>query len=95
MPALGATGGKGAAAAPHVTQENATKADAGDEKLPLLDDVMQLARIGDVGAVQKLFDDGKIDSGFKDQEGITPLHVRHSATPPPGDANSCLVGSYQ
>lgn len=47
-----------------------------EDKLPLLEDVMQLARLGEIGPIQKLFDDGKYDANFKDEEGITPLHVR-------------------
>ena len=45
-------------------------------KLPLHEDVMQLARLGEIGPVQKLLNDGKIDIRFKDEESITPLHVR-------------------
>lgn len=51
----------------------------GDEtKLPLLEDVMQLARLGEVGRIQQLFEQGKIGADFNDKEGITPLHVRRS-----------------
>ena len=39
-------------------------------------DVMQLARVGDIPAMQKLFDAGDIDATYADNEGITPLHVR-------------------
>jgi hypothetical protein len=39
-------------------------------------DVMQLARIGDIAGMQKIFDAGDIDASFSDGEGITPLHVR-------------------
>jgi hypothetical protein len=38
-------------------------------------DIMQLARIGDVPAMEKLFDSGKYDALHEDAEGITPLHV--------------------
>lgn len=44
--------------------------------LPLEEDVMQLARLGEIGAIQKLFDTGGVDATFKDEQGITPLHVR-------------------
>ena len=37
---------------------------------------MQLARLGEIAAIQKLFDSGKFDATFKDEQGITPLHVR-------------------
>jgi hypothetical protein len=39
------------------------------------DDIMQLARLGDTEGIQKLFNSGKYDATFCDNEGITPLHV--------------------
>jgi len=36
---------------------------------------MQLARLGEIGAIQKLFASGKFDANYADAEGITPLHV--------------------
>ncbi|KAL9058921.1 MAG: hypothetical protein Q9162_001477 [Coniocarpon cinnabarinum] len=42
--------------------------------LPIEEDVMALARLGEIGAIQKLFDSGKCDASFKDEQGITPLH---------------------
>lgn len=39
------------------------------------EDIMQLARLGDVPGIQRLFDSGKFDIGYCDHEGITPLHV--------------------
>lgn len=39
------------------------------------DDIMQLARIGDVAAMEKLFESGEYDATYTDDEGITPLHV--------------------
>ena len=42
---------------------------------PEEEDIMQLARIGDIPAIQKLFDSGKFDVKYCDDEGITPLHV--------------------
>jgi hypothetical protein len=44
--------------------------------LPVEEDIMQLARLGEIGAIQKLFDGGKIDATYQDEQGITPLHVR-------------------
>ena len=44
--------------------------------VPLEEDVMQLARLGEIGAIQKLFDSGKYDAKYTDDQGITPLHVR-------------------
>lgn len=45
-------------------------------KLPLHEDIMQLSRLGEIGPIQKLFESGKIEPDFHDEEGITPLHVR-------------------
>ncbi|KAL6710911.1 palmitoyltransferase akr1 [Coniothyrium glycines] len=42
--------------------------------LPVEEDVMQLARLGELGAMQRLFDSGKCDATYKDEQGITPLH---------------------
>jgi palmitoyltransferase len=39
------------------------------------DDIMQVARIGDVPAMEKLFESGDFDATYHDDEGITPLHV--------------------
>ena len=39
-------------------------------------DIMQLARLGDIPAIQKLYDDGIFTPSYCDDEGITPLHVR-------------------
>lgn len=43
--------------------------------LPLEEDIMQLARLGEIGGIQKLFATGKFDATYHDEEGITPLHV--------------------
>ena len=48
---------------------------SGQDKLPLHEDVMQLARLGEIGPIQKLFEEGKYTPEYKDDEGITPLHV--------------------
>jgi hypothetical protein len=52
--------------------------DMADKKpsLPVEEDIMQLARLGEIGAIQKLFDSGKFDATYTDEQGITPLHVR-------------------
>lgn len=49
--------------------------DSSDVKLPLHEDIMQLARLGEIGPVRKLFEDGKFDAKYEDRESITPLHV--------------------
>lgn len=41
--------------------------------------IMQLARIGDIVAMEKLFESGESDATYSDDEGITPLHVRPHA----------------
>lgn len=52
--------------------------DMADKKpsLPVEEDLMQLARLGEIGAMQKLFDSGKFDATYTDEQGITALHVR-------------------
>ncbi|EEH49218.2 uncharacterized protein PADG_05297 [Paracoccidioides brasiliensis Pb18] len=42
--------------------------------IPVEEDIMQLARLGEIGTIQKLFEKGKYDAKYKDEEGITPLH---------------------
>lgn len=61
-----------------VGDQNVELEDMGDRKpsLPIEEDIMQLARLGEIAAIQKLFDSGKFDATFKDEQGITPLHVR-------------------
>lgn len=36
---------------------------------------MQLARIGEIGAMQNLLATQKLTANHRDEEGITPLHV--------------------
>ncbi|KAF2259862.1 palmitoyltransferas-like protein akr1 [Lojkania enalia] len=50
--------------------------DMGDKKpaLPVEEDIMQLARLGEIAAMEKLFNSGKYDATYADEEGITPLH---------------------
>ena len=45
--------------------------------IPLGEDIMQVARIGEVSVMQKLFETKKFNASYKDDEGITPLHVRY------------------
>jgi hypothetical protein len=60
----------------HATGEHELD-DMADKKssLPIEEDLMQLARLGEIAAIQKLFDSGKFDATYKDEQGITPLHV--------------------
>ena len=46
------------------------------------DDIMQLARVGDIPAMEKLFESGGYDATYTDDEGITPLHVRLAPATP-------------
>ncbi|KAI9734514.1 MAG: palmitoyltransferase akr1 [Cirrosporium novae-zelandiae] len=46
----------------------------GGTKLPIEEDLFQLARLGETAAIRKLFETGKYDANYKDQEGITALH---------------------
>ena len=52
-------------------QSNAPKG-----SIPLGEDIMQLARIGEIGAMQNLFANKNLTANHRDAEGITPLHVR-------------------
>lgn len=45
--------------------------------IPLGEDVMQLARMGEIGAMQNLFTEKRFTATHRDEEGITPLHVRY------------------
>ena len=72
--------GKAGAAPPTVTRNGTMElrnvdGSAAEKKLPLHEDVMQLARLGEIGPIQKLFEEGKYDAKYKDEESITPLHV--------------------
>jgi palmitoyltransferase ZDHHC13/17 len=50
--------------------------ETGKPKLSIEEDLMQLARLGEIKAIQKLFDSGKFAATYTDEQGITPLHVR-------------------
>jgi len=39
------------------------------------EDIMQLARLGDIQGIEALFESEKFDAHYWDAEGITPLHV--------------------
>ena len=54
-------------------------------------DIMQLARIGDIVAMEKLFESGEFDATYSDDEGITPLHVSRPASKPPIPSNDVIV----
>lgn len=44
--------------------------------LSVEDDLMQLARLGELRPIQKLFDSGRYNAKSTDEQGITALHVR-------------------
>ena len=79
----GPANGKAGAVPPKVTGDGNMELEnmdglAAQEKLPLHEDIMQLARLGEIGPIQKLFEEGRYDANYKDSEGITPLHVRRA-----------------
>ena len=67
----------GAPLSQHVAGAGAQQAPAqdGETKTPLLEDVMQLSRLGEIEPLKRLFESGKASADHKDHEGITPLHV--------------------
>ena len=69
--------GKASAAAPKLSAEDHVELEDILPDEPNLDeDIMQLARLGDIPAIKQLYDSGKFDATYCDAEGITPLHVR-------------------
>jgi hypothetical protein len=76
--------GKASAIAPKLSDDNHVELE--DMSLPGQDlspenDIMQLARMGDIQGIEKLYDSGKYDALYCDAEGITPLHVFWLAFP--------------
>lgn len=60
------------------------------------EDIMQLARLGDIQGIEKLFGSGKFDGTYADAEGITPLHVCVYSAEALGQLLiSLAVGCYQ
>ena len=43
--------------------------------LPIEEDLMGLARLGELRGIQKLFDSGRYSAKSADEQGITALHV--------------------
>lgn len=66
--------GKASAVAPKLSEDENVEMDDILTQSPE-DDIMQLARVGDIQGMEKLFDSGKYDALYEDHEGITPLHV--------------------
>ncbi|ODA76876.1 hypothetical protein RJ55_07392 [Drechmeria coniospora] len=67
---------KSTAAAPKLNSEMEMGSLPADEEpsRPPDNDIMQVARVGDIAAMEKLFASGEFDATFADNEGITPLH---------------------
>jgi hypothetical protein len=72
--------GKATAAVPKLSDDDNVELNVMLPTVPDPDeDIMQLARLGDISGIQKLFDGGKFDITYCDEEGITPLHVIYSS----------------
>ena len=71
--------GKASVAAPKLTDDERnvemTNMLSSGPGAQLDEDIMQLARLGNIPAIQALFDAGKFHPTYCDAEGITPLHV--------------------
>jgi hypothetical protein len=62
-------------------------------EIPPEEDIMQLARLGDIQAIEQLYESEKFDVTYCDGEGITPLHVNCPKTMCQGMfANRCYSG---
>jgi len=72
--------GKGTPAAPKLTGKDSSHVELkemlgnGDDRTQH-EDIMQLARLGDIAGIQRLYDDKKFEPTYCDHEGISPLHV--------------------
>lgn len=70
--------GKSAAAAPKLSDDDHVEMDNIHPPAGAVnpeEDIMQLARVGDIQGIEKLYESGKFDGTYCDEEGITPLHV--------------------
>ncbi|KAI1265208.1 hypothetical protein F5Y18DRAFT_61741 [Xylariaceae sp. FL1019] len=66
---------KGSAATPKLNSEDLEMGDLQGSNAPSPDpDIMQIARLGDIPAMEKLFASPDFDATYTDHEGITPLH---------------------
>ncbi|KAI1097295.1 ankyrin [Jackrogersella minutella] len=66
---------KGTAAAPKLNSQDMEMGNlpTGDAP-PSEPDIMQISRVGDIVAMEKLFESSDYDATYTDDEGITPLH---------------------
>ncbi|KAK7989767.1 NAD binding domain of 6-phosphogluconate dehydrogenase-domain-containing protein [Apiospora arundinis] len=65
---------KATAAAPKVNAEDVEMGSMPGNTPPSEPEIMQIARVGDIPAMEKLFEQSDYDATFTDDEGITPLH---------------------
>ncbi|KAI1497545.1 hypothetical protein F5X99DRAFT_362195 [Biscogniauxia marginata] len=66
---------KGNAATPKLNSQDMEMGNLpGGDTSPAEPDIMQLARLGDIPGMEKLFESSDYDATYADDEGITPLH---------------------
>ncbi|OTB10851.1 hypothetical protein K445DRAFT_78024 [Daldinia sp. EC12] len=66
---------KGPAATPKLNSQDMEMGNLpGGDPPPSEPDIMQIARVGDIVAMEKLFESSEFDATYTDDEGITPLH---------------------
>lgn len=70
--------GNGTSTPPTDVEMKSLRPDPPKGSIPPGEDIMQLARTGEIGTMQKLFTAKKFNANHCDEEGITPLHVRHN-----------------
>lgn len=63
---------------PNDVEMKSLRPDPPKGSIPPGEDIMQLARMGEIGTMQKLFTAKKFTANHRDEEGITPLHVRYN-----------------
>lgn len=73
-----APNGNGTPTPPNDVEMKSLRPDPPKGSIPLGEDIMQLARMGEIGTMQKLFTAKKFTANHRDEEGITPLHVCYS-----------------
>lgn len=70
---------KGGAATPKLNSQDMEMGDLpGGDAAAAQPDIMQLARVGNMAGMEKLFESSEYDATYTDDEGITPLHVCNS-----------------
>jgi hypothetical protein len=72
---------KTTAASPKLSDDHVEMVDILPSGPPEEEDIMQLARLGDIPAIERLLDSGRFDAQYCDEEGITPLHVQATVLP--------------